>query len=54
MKAIIIAGGFGTRLRPLTYNTPKSMVPVANIPFVLHQVELLKKYGIISSKNVAS
>jgi glucose-1-phosphate thymidylyltransferase long form len=46
MKAIIIAGGFGTRLRPLTYNTPKSMVPVANIPFVLHQIELLKKYGI--------
>jgi len=46
MKAIIIAGGFGTRLRPLTYKTPKAMVPVVNVPFVLHQVALLKKYGI--------
>lgn len=46
MKAIIIAGGLGTRLRPLTYNTPKSIVPVANRPFVLHQIELLKRYGI--------
>jgi len=46
MRAIIIAGGLGTRLRPLTYNTPKSIVPVANRPFVLHQIELLKRYGI--------
>lgn len=46
MKAIIIAGGFGTRLRPLTYNTPKAIMPVANVPFLLHQIELIKKYGI--------
>lgn len=46
MKAIIIAGGLGTRLRPLTYNRPKPVMPVANKPFVLHQMELLKKYGI--------
>ena len=46
MKAVIIAGGLGTRLRPLTYNTPKPIVPVANRPFVVHQIELLKQHGI--------
>jgi len=46
MKAIIIAGGLGTRLRPLTYNTPKPIVPVANRPFVVHQIELLKQHGV--------
>lgn len=46
MKAVIIAGGLGTRLRPLTYKTPKPIVPVANRPFVLHQIELLKQHGI--------
>ena len=46
MKAIIIAGGLGTRLRPLTYNTPKPIVPVANRAFVLHQIELLRQHGI--------
>lgn len=46
MKAVIIAGGLGTRLRPLTYNTPKLIVPVANRAFVLHQIELLRQHGI--------
>ncbi len=46
MKAIIIAGGLGTRLRPLTYNMPKPIVPLANKPFVFHQIELLRKFGI--------
>ncbi|NQT30155.1 MAG: NDP-sugar synthase [Candidatus Saganbacteria bacterium] len=46
MKAIIIAGGLGTRLRPLTCNTPKPIVPVVNRPFVVHQIELLVKHGI--------
>lgn len=46
MKAIIIAGGLGTRLRPLTYNVPKPIMPLANKPFVLHQIELLRKFGI--------
>jgi len=46
MKAVIIAGGLGTRLRPLTYNVPKPIVPVANRPFVLHQIDLLRQHGI--------
>jgi NDP-sugar pyrophosphorylase family protein len=46
MKAVIIAGGLGTRLRPLTYNTPKPIVPVVNRPFAVHQIELLAKHGI--------
>lgn len=46
MKAVIIAGGLGTRLRPLTYNTPKPIVPVANRPLVVHQIEHLVKHGI--------
>ncbi|MEN3037732.1 MAG: sugar phosphate nucleotidyltransferase [Candidatus Kryptonium sp.] len=46
MKAVIMAGGFGTRLRPLTMNIPKPMVPVVNIPIMHRIVTLLKKYGI--------
>jgi NDP-sugar pyrophosphorylase family protein len=46
VKAVIIAGGLGTRLRPLTYNIPKPIVPVGNRPFILHQIELLKQHGI--------
>ncbi len=46
MKAIIMAGGFGTRLRPLSINIPKPMVPICNLPMMEHVVELLKKHGI--------
>jgi len=45
VKAIIMAGGFGTRLRPLTINIPKPMVPVANLPMMEHVVNLLKRHG---------
>ena len=46
MKGLILAGGKGTRLRPLTINTPKPIVPVANTPFLLYQVDLMKSGGI--------
>lgn len=41
-----MAGGFGTRLRPLTNNLPKPMVPVCNAPMMEHIVHLLKKHSI--------
>ena len=46
MKAIILVGGEGLRLRPLTCNIPKPMVPVANKPFLEHMVDNLKRHGI--------
>lgn len=46
MQAVIMAGGFGTRLKPLTNNIPKPMVPVANKPMLEHLINLLKKHGI--------
>lgn len=46
MKSIIMAGGFGTRLRPLTNQLPKPMVPVVNKPMIGHIVELLKSHSI--------
>ena len=47
MKAVIMAGGFGTRLRPLTSGIPKPMVPMVNKPIMEHIVELLKNHGIV-------
>jgi mannose-1-phosphate guanylyltransferase/phosphomannomutase len=46
MQAVIMAGGFGTRLRPLTANIPKPMTPLLNKPIIEHNVELLKKHKI--------
>jgi mannose-1-phosphate guanylyltransferase/phosphomannomutase len=45
MKAVIMAGGEGTRLRPLTSNQPKPMLPLANRPMMEHIVRLLKEHG---------
>src|SRR5258706_12288313 len=45
MKAVILAGGEGTRLRPLTSNQPKPMMPIANVPMMEHIVKLLAEYG---------
>lgn len=45
MQAVIMAGGFGTRLRPLSVNIPKPMVPMVNRPMLHHIIELLKKHG---------
>ncbi len=42
MKAILLAGGKGTRLRPLTLHTPKPIVPIFNLPFLQHQIDLLR------------
>lgn len=46
MKAVIMAGGKGTRLRPLTCNTPKPMVPLLNRPVMEYTIELLKLHQI--------
>jgi len=45
VKAVIMAGGEGTRLRPLTSNQPKPMLPLANRPMMEHVIRLLKEHG---------
>ncbi len=46
MKAVVMAGGEGTRLRPLTSNQPKPMVPIVGKPCMEHIVELLRAHGL--------
>src|SRR3970040_928867 len=46
MKAIILAGGRGKRLRPITDYVPKTLVPLNNIPIIEWQIKYLKEYGI--------
>ncbi|MGE5627660.1 MAG: sugar phosphate nucleotidyltransferase, partial [Solirubrobacterales bacterium] len=46
MRAIILAAGMGTRLRPLTNNTPKSLVKVKGEPMAERQIRFLKEKGI--------
>jgi len=45
-KAVILAGGEGTRMRPFTYEIPKPMIPVQGKPLVQHIIELLRKYEV--------
>jgi dTDP-glucose pyrophosphorylase len=40
MKALILVGGYGTRMRPLTISIPKSVIPFINRPMVEHQIEV--------------
>jgi mannose-1-phosphate guanylyltransferase len=46
VKAAMLVGGFGTRLRPLTITTPKPMLPLVNIPFLEVELLHLKQYGV--------
>ena len=43
---VILAGGLGTRLRPLTSEVPKALIPIGGKPFLHHQIDLLKRRGI--------
>jgi len=46
LEAIVLVGGQGTRLRPLTLTTPKPLLPVAGVPFLLHQFARLRDAGV--------
>lgn len=46
MQAVILAGGKGIRLKPLTYQTPKSMISIHGKPFLQYQLELIRSFGI--------
>lgn len=46
VRALILVGGYGTRLRPLTLSRPKPLVEFANKPILMHQIEALVKAGV--------
>ncbi|MDG9704729.1 glucose-1-phosphate thymidylyltransferase [Streptomyces sp. DH37] len=46
MKALVLSGGAGTRLRPFSYSMPKQLIPIANKPVLVHVVENLRALGI--------
>lgn len=45
-KAVVLAGGLGTRLRPLTYKTPKPLIPIHGKTLTEHVFDILKKFGV--------
>jgi mannose-1-phosphate guanylyltransferase len=54
MKAVILVGGGGTRLRPLTYAVPKPLIPVLNKPLVTHLIANLQRHGVTHAVLAAS
>ena len=46
MQCVILAGGRGERLKPLTDSVPKPMLPLSGKPVLWHQIDLLKRHGI--------
>jgi NDP-sugar pyrophosphorylase family protein len=46
MQAVVLAGGLGTRLRPLTETLPKALVPVAGRPFIEYQIDQFRRHGV--------
>jgi NDP-sugar pyrophosphorylase family protein len=46
VNAVILIGGFGTRLRPLTLSQPKALLPILNRPFLSYQIDVLKRGGV--------
>jgi NDP-sugar pyrophosphorylase family protein len=48
MQCVVLAGGLGTRMRPITETIPKSLIPVAGAPFIDHQLRWLASHGVTS------
>src|SRR5918992_434369 len=46
MKAVVLVGGQGSRLRPITFDVPKAMVPLRNRPFIGYMVDFLRAGGL--------
>jgi mannose-1-phosphate guanylyltransferase len=46
MKAVVLVGGQGTRLRPITYDIPKALVPLRNRPFMGYMLDFLRRGGL--------